>query len=58
MQGVGGGTSEVTAGLRSEETAVMHQRGVGVIISVISLWLGGILLEVLHKISCIKQVQG
>lgn len=36
----------------------MHQRGVGVTISVTLLCLGGIFLEVLHKISCIKQVQG
>lgn len=52
-----GGAREVIAGLRPEETAVMHQRGVGVTISVTSVWSGGIFLQILHKISCIKQVQ-
>lgn len=46
-------TKQVTVGL-----AAMHHRGVGVTVSVTSLSLEGIFQQVLHKISCIKQVSG
>lgn len=39
--GGGGGTGKVSAGLGSEEIAVMHQTDVGVALRVTSVWLGG-----------------